>query len=92
MKLKTITITAVIVWFGLQWPIGFAKGYTVKDRAICSYIGDSAVRFKFTAGGILRGEKSSGTLQSSWYVDGLQKGMLFSLKSNCYTGKPLAKK
>jgi len=82
-KAIIITITITVI-YALQWPYAFAKGYTIKDRQICSAILVGDVPFRYTAGGIMRGEKATGTLKSQWYVDGLKKGMLFSLKKNCF--------
>lgn len=82
---KTFVITIIIsAIYALQWPYAFAKGYTIKDRQICSALLAGDVPFRYTAGGIMRGEKAKGTLKSQWYIDGLKKGMLFSLKKNCF--------
>ena len=82
---KTIIATLIIsAVYALQWPYAFAKGYTVKDRKICGAILAGDVPFRYTAGGIMRGESAKGTLNTQWYVDGLKKGMLFSLKKNCF--------
>lgn len=85
MKLmsKTLLSVSAIGLFALQWPIGFAVGQTVKERALCQQVAGSTTKFKFAAGGVMRGEKADGTLRSVYYVDGFKKGMLWSLK-NCY--------
>lgn len=77
-------MSIISIVYLLQWPYAFAKGYTIKDREICTAILAGDVPFRYTAGGIMRGEKAKGSLNSSWYVDGLKKGMLFSLKKNCF--------
>jgi hypothetical protein len=87
MKKTIIFIICATAIYALQWPFAFAKGYTVKNRSICTAIQAGTVPFKYTAGGIMRGEKSSGTLNTSWYIDGLKKGMLYSLKKNCFDVK-----
>lgn len=71
---------------GSMWPAGFAKGYQVKNRDLCQKVQGNPTLFKFTAGGIMRGEQAGGTLRSGLYVDGLKKGMLFSLKQ-CFDSK-----
>ncbi len=80
LGLSVVTITA------LQWPIGFAIGQTVKERALCQQVGGNMTKFKYAAGGVMRGEKAGGTFRSVYYVDGFKKGMLWSLK-NCYEKK-----
>ncbi|WP_372771227.1 hypothetical protein [Pseudoalteromonas sp.] len=80
--MKKVVISALVV-FGLMvamWPSGFAIGYQVKERELCQKVQGNGVFFRYTAGGILRGENAEGTLRSRLYVDGLKKGMLFSLK------------
>ncbi|WP_161805656.1 hypothetical protein [Pseudoalteromonas sp. P1-9] len=49
----------------------------MKERELCQKVKGNV---KYTAGGIMRGENAEGTLRTSFYVDGLKKGMLFSLK------------
>jgi len=78
-----IIIMLAAITAAIQWPVGFASGYTIKNRVTCQLVKERTIPFKYTAGGIMRGEKSSGTFRSEWYVDGLKKGMLFSLKG-CY--------
>lgn len=80
--MKKIVISGAIVvgLMAAMWPAGFAVGYQVKERELCQKVKGNKVLFKFTAGGIMRGETAEGTLRSSLYVDGLKKGMLFSLK------------
>jgi hypothetical protein len=84
-KIVLISTTALLL-IGGQWPIGFAKGYQVKERAMCQQVQNNAVKFRYAAGGIMRGEKADGTFRTQWYVDGLKKGMLFSLKG-CFDNK-----
>lgn len=88
MKLvtKVLLSVSVISIIGLQWPIGFAVGQTVKERALCQQVAGNTTKFKFAASGIMRGEKADGTFRSVYYVDGFKKGMLWSLK-NCYEKK-----
>jgi hypothetical protein len=50
---------------------------------MCQQVQGNAIQFRYAAGGIMRGEKAEGTFRTQWYVDGLKKGMLFSLKG-CY--------
>jgi len=85
MKKGKVTLIIVIslLLIGGQWPIGFALGYQVKNRAMCQQVQGNAIQFRYAAGGIMRGEKAKGTFRTQWYVDGLKKGMLFSLKG-CY--------
>ena len=84
---KTIgSCLAVATLVGAMWPAGFAKGYQVKNRDLCEKVQGNPTLFKFTAGGIMRGEQAEGTLRSGLYVDGLKKGMLFSLKQ-CFDRK-----
>ncbi|MCF6458557.1 hypothetical protein [Pseudoalteromonas sp. MMG024] len=80
MKKVVIFTLAVVGILIAMWPAGFAVGYQVKERELCQKVKGNKVLFKFTAGGIMRGETAEGTLRSSLYVDGLKKGMLFSLK------------
>lgn len=80
MKKVVIFTLAVVGILVAMWPAGFAVGYQVKERELCQKVKGNKVLFKFTAGGIMRGETAEGTLRSSLYVDGLKKGMLFSLK------------
>lgn len=84
MKKTIITLITVTSIYALQWPYAFAKGYTIKDRQICTAILAGNVPFRYTAGGIMRGESAKGSLYTHWYVDGLKKGMLFSLKKHCF--------
>ena len=78
---KSVLILAVIVsLMGAMWPIGFALGYQVKERDLCQSVQGNQTVFKYSAGGIMRGEQSEGTLRTRLYVDGLKKGMLFGLK------------
>ena len=86
MKKVIVSSLVIATVFGAMWPIGFAKGYQVKERDLCEKVKGNATLFKFTAGGIMRGEKAEGTLRSELYVDGLKKGMLFSLKQ-CFDNK-----
>ena len=85
MKKRKVALISLVglLLVGGQWPVGFAKGYQIKNRAMCEHVQDNAVKFRFAAGGIMRGEKAKGTFRTQWYVDGLKKGMLFSLKG-CY--------
>lgn len=76
----------VVSIIALQWPIGFAIGQTVKERALCEQVAGNTTKFKYAAGGVMRGEKANGTFRSVYYVDGFKKGMLWSLK-NCYDKK-----
>ncbi|MFY8349822.1 hypothetical protein AAEU29_04740 [Pseudoalteromonas sp. SSM20] len=80
MKKVVILMLTVVGMLVAMWPVGFAVGYQVKERELCQKVRGNKVLFKFTAGGIMRGETAEGTLRSSLYVDGLKKGMLFSLK------------
>lgn len=80
MKKVVILMLTVVGMLVAMWPAGFAVGYQVKERELCQKVKGNKVLFKFTAGGIMRGETAEGTLRSSLYVDGLKKGMLFSLK------------
>ena len=80
MKKVVILMLTVVGMLVAMWPAGFAVGYQVKERELCQKVRGNKVLFKFTAGGIVRGETAEGTLRSSLYVDGLKKGMLFSLK------------
>lgn len=80
MKKRIGWSIALVAVVGVIWPMGFAVGYTVKERQICQKVKGNTPLFRYTAGGIMRGEKAQGTLRSSLYVDGLKKGMLFSLK------------
>lgn len=80
MKKVAISTFVVVGLIAAMWPVGFAVGYQVKERELCQKVKGNKVLFKFTAGGIMRGENAEGTLRSSLYVDGLKKGMLFSLK------------
>ena len=81
-KIVLIAVTSLLL-IGGQWPAGFATGYQVKDRAMCQQVKNSTKDFRYAAGGIMRGEKAKGTFRTQWYVDGLKKGMLFSL-NNCF--------
>lgn len=83
---KIIMPLSVLAIISLQWPIGFAVGQTVKNRGLCEDVSGNQTKFKFAAGGVMRGEKADGTLRSDYYVDGLKKGMLWSLK-NCFEMK-----
>jgi hypothetical protein len=78
-KIALITVTLLLL-VGGQWPVGFAQGYQVKNRAMCQQVQGDMINFRYAAGGIMRGEKADGTFRTKWYVDGLKKGMLFSLK------------
>lgn len=78
-----ILIILIAITAAIQWPVGFASGYTIKNRVTCQLVKNRTIPFRYTAGGIMRGEKAAGTLRTEWYVDGLKKGMLFSLKG-CY--------
>lgn len=80
MKKVVILMLTVVGIMVAMWPAGFAVGYQVKERELCHKVKGNKVLFKFTAGGIMRGETAEGTLRSRLYVDGLKKGMLFSLK------------
>ena len=80
MTKRLITIGALVIFFSAQWPLGFAKGYQIKERQMCDLVKESPTKFKFAAAGIMRGESHEGTLQTRWYSDGLKKGMLYSLK------------
>jgi hypothetical protein len=84
-KIALITVITLLL-VGGQWPVGFAKGYQVKNRAMCQQVKEHPVKFRYAAGGIMRGEKAKGTFRTQWYVDGLKKGMLFSLKG-CFDDK-----
>ena len=84
-KFAIITVTTLLL-VGAQWPVGFAKGYQVKNRALCVQVKENTTQFRYAAGGIMRGEKAAGTMRTQWYVDGLKKGMLFSLKG-CFDNK-----
>ncbi len=84
-KITLITVAVLLCVVG-QWPIGFAQGYQVKNRAMCQQVKENSVQFRYAAGGIMRGEKATGTFRTQWYVDGLKKGMLFSLKG-CFDNK-----
>ncbi|WP_448549929.1 hypothetical protein [Thalassotalea fusca] len=86
MKKKVITITAVALFFILQWPVGFGKGYQIKDRELCELVTTNPNTFKYAAGAIIKGESHEGRLQTRWYSDGLKKGMLYSLKQ-CFDGE-----
>ena len=87
MKKTMIFGVMLVTLFAALWPVGFAVGYQVKERELCQKVQGNDVLFKYTAGGILRGESADGTLRSRLYVDGLKKGMLFSLKQ-CFDNKP----
>jgi len=83
---KILSVTSIVAVIALQWPIGFAVGQTVKERSLCQLVSGNLTKFKFAAGGVMRGEKAEGTFRSTYYVDGFKKGMLWSLK-NCYEMK-----
>lgn len=80
MKKVFISGAIVVGLMAAMWPWGFAVGYQVKERELCQKVEGNDALFKYTAGGIMRGENAEGTLRTSLYVDGLKKGMLFSLK------------
>ena len=88
MKKRLLGIGTVVIFFSVQWPVGFAKGYQIKEREICELVKGNPTRFKFAAGGIMRGENHEGKLQTRWYSDGLKKGMLYSLKQ-CFDNNQL---
>jgi len=83
---ENLSVTSIVAVVTLQWPIGFAVGQTVKNRSLCQLVAGNITKFKFAAGGVMRGEKAEGTLRCTYYVDGFRKGMLWSLK-NCYEMK-----
>lgn len=80
LKKTIISLIAVSSIVGTMWPAGFAVGYGIKDREMCQKVKGQQQFFRYTAGGIMRGEVAKGTLRPAWYVDGLKKGMLYSLK------------
>ncbi len=85
-RTKILLASSFAAVAALQWPIGFAVGQTVKDRALCQVVAGNTTKFRYAAGGVMRGEKADGTLRNDYYVDGFKKGMLWSLK-NCYEMK-----